>query len=168
MALELYFVAFQRESSALLSRVSSVRNFLIHGCLIVLISFDNCWLILFRRFLSFGFLDWCNFLLRLHFSAIRFLICRPLGYKNSVRTSQETNYFSATEPSLSILCKVWCFHGGDYEECPLGHKNPVLTSQETYYFSATESSRLKLCKIWGFHGDYEECRLLGCYTLWLL
>jgi hypothetical protein len=25
------------------------------------------------------------------------------------------------------------------------------------------------CKIWGFHGgDYEELRLLGCYTVWLL
>jgi hypothetical protein len=25
-----------------------------------------------------------------------------------------------------------------------------------------------LCKIWGFHGgDYEECRLLGCYAVWL-
>jgi hypothetical protein len=25
------------------------------------------------------------------------------------------------------------------------------------------------CKIWGFHGgDYEEWRLLGCYTVWLL
>jgi hypothetical protein len=24
-------------------------------------------------------------------------------------------------------------------------------------------------KIWGFHsGGYEECRLLGCYTMWLL
>jgi hypothetical protein len=24
-------------------------------------------------------------------------------------------------------------------------------------------------KIWGFHGgDYEECRLLGCYAVWLL
>jgi hypothetical protein len=27
----------------------------------------------------------------------------------------------------------------------------------------------KLCKIWGFHvGHYGECRLLGCYTAWLL
>jgi hypothetical protein len=27
----------------------------------------------------------------------------------------------------------------------------------------------KICKIWGFHdGDYEECRLLGCYAVWLL
>jgi hypothetical protein len=28
---------------------------------------------------------------------------------------------------------------------------------------------LILSKIWGFHGgDYEECRLLGCYAVWLL
>jgi hypothetical protein len=30
-------------------------------------------------------------------------------------------------------------------------------------------ARLKLCKIWCFHGgDYEECRLLACYAVWLL
>jgi hypothetical protein len=28
---------------------------------------------------------------------------------------------------------------------------------------------LMLCKSWGIHGDnYEECRLLGCYAVWLL
>jgi hypothetical protein len=60
-------------------------------------------------------------------------------------------------------CKIWGFHGGDYEECRhLGYKTPVLTSQEIHYTSVTESSRLMLCKIWGFHGgDYEEWRLLG-------
>jgi hypothetical protein len=62
-----------------------------------------------------------------------------------------------------MLCKIWGFHGGDYEECRLlRYRNQVRTSQETHYFSATEPSRLMLCKIWGFHGgDYEECRLLG-------
>jgi hypothetical protein len=62
-----------------------------------------------------------------------------------------------------MLCKIWGFHGSDYEECRLlGYRNPVLTSQETHNVSATESSRLMLCKIWGFHGGgYEECRLLG-------
>jgi hypothetical protein len=45
-------------------------------------------------------------------------------------------------------CKIWGFHGGDYEECCLlGYKNPVRTSQETHYVSATESSQLMLCKI---------------------
>jgi hypothetical protein len=60
-------------------------------------------------------------------------------------------------------CKIWGFHGGDYEECHfLGYKTPVRTSRETHYVSTTEPSRLMLCKIWGFHGsDYEECRLLG-------
>jgi hypothetical protein len=42
--------------------------------------------------------------------------CRLLGYKNPVRTSQETHYVSATEPSPLMLCKIWGFHGGDYEE----------------------------------------------------
>jgi hypothetical protein len=89
--------------------------------------------------------------------------CRLLGYKNPVRTSQETHYFSTTEHSRLMLYKIWGFHGGDYEECRLvGYKNPVRTSQETHYFSATEHSQLMLCKIWGFHGgDYEQCRLLG-------
>jgi hypothetical protein len=92
--------------------------------------------------------------------------CRLLGYKTPVRTSQETHYVSATEPSRLMLCKIWGFHGGDYEDCCLlGHKTPVLNSQEIHYVSATEPSRLMLCKIWGFHGgDYEDCRLLGYKT----
>jgi hypothetical protein len=58
--------------------------------------------------------------------------CRLLRYKNPVRTSQETHYISATEPSRLMLCKIWAFHGGDYEECrPLGYKNPFHKSQET-------------------------------------
>jgi hypothetical protein len=69
-----------------------------------------------------------------------------------------------------MLCKIWGFHGGDYEECRLvGYKNRVHTSQETHYVSTTESSQLMLCKIWGYHGSYyEECLLLGCYAVWLL
>jgi hypothetical protein len=92
--------------------------------------------------------------------------CRPLGYRNPVRTSLETHYVSATEPSRLMLCKICGFHGRDYEECRLlGYKNPIHTSQETRYFSATEPSRLKLCKIWGFHGRiYEECRFLDIET----
>jgi hypothetical protein len=68
------------------------------------------------------------------------------------------HYFSATGPSRLMLCKIWGFHVGDYEECRLlGYKNPVRTTLETYYVSATGPSRLMLCKIWGFHGsDYED------------
>jgi hypothetical protein len=36
--------------------------------------------------------------------------CRLLGEKTPVRTSQETHYVSATEPSQLILCKIWGFH----------------------------------------------------------
>jgi hypothetical protein len=32
--------------------------------------------------------------------------CRLLGYKNPVRTSQETHYVSATEFSQLMLCKI--------------------------------------------------------------
>jgi hypothetical protein len=49
-----------------------------------------------------------------------------LGYKNPVRTPQETYYVSATEPSRLMLCKIWGFHCGDYEECRLlGHRMTV-------------------------------------------
>jgi hypothetical protein len=65
-----------------------------------------------------------------------------------VRTSEETQYVSATESSQLILCKIEVFHGGDYEICRLlGYKNPVRTSQEIHYESATESNQLMLCKI---------------------
>jgi hypothetical protein len=40
-----------------------------------------------------------------------------MGYKNQVRTSQETHYVSAIEPSQLMLRIIWEFHGGDYEEC---------------------------------------------------
>jgi hypothetical protein len=45
--------------------------------------------------------------------------CRLLKYKNSVRTSKETHYVSATEPSRLMLCKIWGFHDGDYEKSRL-------------------------------------------------
>jgi hypothetical protein len=88
--------------------------------------------------------------------------------KKTVRSSQETHYVSVTEASLLMLCRIWGFHGGGYEECRLlGYKTPVRTSQGTNNVSATESSRLILCKIWGFHsGGYEECHFLGCDTMW--
>jgi hypothetical protein len=70
------------------------------------------------------------------------------GYKNPVRTSQETHYVSAAESSRLMLCKIGGFHGGDYEECRLlGYKNPVRTSQEIPYVSAIELNQLMLCKI---------------------
>jgi hypothetical protein len=31
---------------------------------------------------------------------------RLLGYKNPARTTQETHYISATEPSQLMLCKI--------------------------------------------------------------
>jgi hypothetical protein len=55
--------------------------------------------------------------------------CRLLGYITPVRTSQETHYVSATEPSRLMLCKIGGFHGGDYEECRLlGYDTRVHTS----------------------------------------
>jgi hypothetical protein len=84
--------------------------------------------------------------------------CRLLAYKNTVLTSQETRYVSATELSRLMSCKFWGFYDGDYEECSLlGCKTPVYTSQETRYSSDIEPSRLMLSKILDFHGgDNEE------------
>jgi hypothetical protein len=48
--------------------------------------------------------------------------CFLLGYKNSVRTAQETHYVSATKLSVLVLGKIIGFHGGDYEE----YKNIVF------------------------------------------
>jgi hypothetical protein len=95
--------------------------------------------------------------------------CRLLGYKNPVRTSQETHYVSTTEHSQLMPCKISGFHGGDYEEWwLLGYKTPVRISHGTHYVSTTESGQLMLCKIWGFHGcDYEECRSLRYGNVWL-
>jgi hypothetical protein len=61
-----------------------------------------------------------------------------------------------------VLCKIWGFLGGDYDElCILGFKIPFRTSQETYYFSSVNPSWLMLYKAWGFQSNgYEECRLL--------
>jgi hypothetical protein len=54
--------------------------------------------------------------------------CRLLGYKNPVRTSQETHYVFATSTNRLIICNIRRIHGGDYEECRLmGHNNPVRT-----------------------------------------
>jgi hypothetical protein len=46
---------------------------------------------------------------------------------------------------LIIVCKIWGFHGGDYEECCLlGCKSPFRTSQETNYFCVTTGNTLLL------------------------
>jgi hypothetical protein len=67
----------------------------------------------------------------------------PLVYKNSVRTSQETHYVSATETNRLMLFReiiaVYC-------ENRTEHTDPVRTSQETHYVAATESNRLMLFK----------------------
>jgi hypothetical protein len=51
--------------------------------------------------------------------------CRLLGYKTPVRTSQETHYVSATEPSLLMLCKIWGFTA-------MTMKNAVLWDMKPY------------------------------------
>jgi hypothetical protein len=80
------------------------------------------------------------------------------------------HYVSSIDLSQLMLCKIWGYHDGDYEEFRLlDYKNPVRTSQETHYVSATKLSRLMLCKIWSFHeDDNEKCRLMRYGTAWFL
>jgi hypothetical protein len=58
--------------------------------------------------------------------------CRLLGYKNPIRTSQETYYISTTEPNRLMLCgetvAVCCENRAE-------HTDTVRTSQETHHVS---------------------------------
>jgi thioredoxin-related protein len=62
-------------------------------------------------------------------------------HTDTVRTSQETHYISATEPNRLMLfgetVAVYC-------ENHTEHTDTVRTSQETHYVSATEPNRLML------------------------
>jgi hypothetical protein len=63
---------------------------------------------------------------------VRFEISAAETVKNAIfwdiKTSHETHYFSATESSQLMLCKILSFYGGDCEEC---HLLVYKTSQET-------------------------------------
>jgi hypothetical protein len=62
-------------------------------------------------------------------------------HTDTVRTSQETHYVSATETNRLMLFRetvtVYC-------ENHTEHTDTVRTSQETYYVSATQTNRLML------------------------
>jgi hypothetical protein len=62
-------------------------------------------------------------------------------HTDTVRTSHQTHYVSATEPNRLMLfgetVAVYC-------ENHTEHTDKVRTSQETHYISATEPSRLML------------------------
>jgi hypothetical protein len=64
----------------------------------------------------------------------------------AVRTSQETNYVSATESNRLMLCgetvAVCCENRMEHTDTLWA----VRTSQETHYVSATDSNRLMLCE----------------------
>jgi hypothetical protein len=41
--------------------------------------------------------------------------CRLVGYEIPFRTSEETHYISATEPSRLMLCNIWAIGSSDYD-----------------------------------------------------
>jgi hypothetical protein len=62
--------------------------------------------------------------------------CRVLGYKNSVRASQETRYVSATESSMLMLCKICGFF-------------TAVTMKNAVFCDVTPCGS---CKNWSFGG----------------
>jgi hypothetical protein len=68
-------------------------------------------------------------------------------YKNSVRTSQETHYVSATKPNrLGLFGETVAVYYENHTEHTdtLWAECTVCTSQETYYVSTTKPNRLML------------------------
>jgi hypothetical protein len=63
--------------------------------------------------------------------------CRLLGYKNIVRTSQETHYLSATESSQLMLCKFSAFHDGDYKNALLLRRVALVGTEVSKKISAS-------------------------------
>jgi hypothetical protein len=74
--------------------------------------------------------------------------CRPLGYKNPVRTSQQTHYFSAIEHSWLMLCKFEVFKAVTMKNVVLWDIKSQFLPHRKHYFSATEPSPLVLCTNW--------------------
>jgi hypothetical protein len=70
--------------------------------------------------------------------------------------------------ALNLLFPIF----GIYGECTVVMENidlEILTNLHFFCPSKIRKKEYWLCKIWGFHGgDYEECRLLGCYAVWVL
>jgi hypothetical protein len=86
-------------------------------------------------------------------------------HTNSVRTSQETHYVSATKPNPLMLFRetiaVYCESHMEHTNTLCGQNaiyiNPVRTSQGTHYVSATKPNRLML---------FRETSLFIVRTIW--
>jgi hypothetical protein len=63
-----------------------------------------------------------------------------------------------------MLCKIWGFHGDDYEECRLlGYKNPVRTSQETYASTVCYGSSFTFLYVDDIRTSQETYASTVCY-----
>jgi hypothetical protein len=80
------------------------------------------------------------------------------GYQHQLMNSMELRHF----PEAASLAAIQERHNillYQKMQCRVHKGAPLVLVPTTSY----------LFKIWGFHGgDYEECRLLGCYAVWLL
>jgi hypothetical protein len=62
------------------------------------------------------------------------------GIQNPVHTSQETHRVTVTELNRLVLCNIWGFHRGDYEECRfLGYKTQFILHRK-HIASLSQSS----------------------------
>jgi hypothetical protein len=69
--------------------------------------------------------------------------CRLLGYKNPVRTSNETYYISDAEHSRLMICKIWSSQGSDYGGDRLVWCDAVWTLYESIFRRNLEPLSLK-------------------------
>jgi hypothetical protein len=67
------------------------------------------------------------------------LECRLLGYKNPVRTSQETHYVSATESSQLMLCKIEVFTAVTMKNAIFWDVAPCVSCKNRRFGGATAS-----------------------------
>jgi hypothetical protein len=66
-----------------------------------------------------------------------------------------------------MLCKIWGFRGGDYEECRLlGYKNLIFTSQETHYSFFIKYDAIKAYLVGGTAPCIFNPGLNGGLPLW--
>jgi hypothetical protein len=95
---------------------------------------------------------------------------RGIFYKDKEARGKMSAYFanSATVNGWSTLFRNMRALLQDQTVSHLKRQKTMLLSF-LHSYSVRPVKNLQPCKVWGFHGgDYEECRLLGCYALWLL
>jgi hypothetical protein len=70
---------------------------------------------------------------------------------------------------LTTLYRSTACHGDNFTSTLASNYWGLIIRWKLCGRVARAKNMSEFCKIWGFHGcEYEECRLIGCYTAWLL